>query len=153
MQTMGFGDSFRVFVWPRVRGVCALVLVIAVGIAASGCGKRVRVVPVSGRVTKAGQPLEGVAVNFAPASGGMDASYAAYGKTDKDGKYTLKLVDNGQPGALPGRNQVMLHESSGAAETDGAAPNVALKLPPKARDGTLSFEVPAGGTDAANFEF
>jgi hypothetical protein len=83
----------------------------------------------------------------------MDASYAAYGKTDKDGKYTLRLVDNDQAGALPGVNQVMLHESSGAAETDGAAPKIPLKLPPKARDGTLKFEVPASGTDAANFEF
>jgi len=119
----------------------------------AGCGKQVRVVPVSGRVTKGGQPLEGVAVNFSPSTGNMDASYAAYGKTDKDGKYTLRLVDNDQAGALPGVNQVMLHESSGAKETDGSAPVVALKLPPKARDGTLTFEVPAGGTDAANFEF
>jgi len=150
---MRFGGERCAFARPLVRGFFALSLVVAVSITASGCGKRVRVVPVSGRVTKAGQPLEGVAVNFAPASGGMDASYAAYGKTDKDGKFTLKLVDNDQSGALPGLNQVMLHESSGAAETDGAAPNVALKLPYKARDGTLTFEVPAGGTEAANFEF
>ena len=40
-----------------------------------------------------------------------------------------------------------------AAETDGAAPAMTLKLPPKARDGTLTFEVPTGGTSEANFEF
>ena len=67
------------------------------------------------------------------------------------------LVDvshaNGQWVITGKKNRVTLNESSGAAESDGAAVRVQFKLPPTARDGTLQFEVPASGTDAANFEF
>jgi hypothetical protein len=65
----------------------------------------------------------------------------------------LKLVDDNRPGATIGKNRVTLNERLAGGESDGAAPKMAFKLPPKARDGTLQFDVPAGGTDAANFEF
>jgi hypothetical protein len=119
----------------------------------AGCGKKANIVPVSGRVTVDGQPLGNVAVNFGPLTGGLDGAYASYGKTDGEGRYTLKLVDNGQSGAMVGKNRVTLNESTGGGESDGAAPRATFKLPPTARDGTLQFEVPPGGTDAANFEF
>jgi hypothetical protein len=118
----------------------------------AGCAERIPSVPVSGRVTLKGQPLADVAINFSPVTGG-DKAYAGYGKTDKDGRYTLRLVENGQPGATAGKNRVMLNESTGAAESDGGGPAVVLKLPPQARDGTISFEVPASGTSAADFAF
>jgi hypothetical protein len=120
---------------------------------AAGCGKKANIVPVSGRVTVDGQPLADVAINFGPLTGGLDGAYASYGKTDADGRYTLKLVDNGQGGAMVGKSRVTLNESTSGGESDGAAPRVQFKLPPTARDGTLQFEVPPGGTDAANFEF
>jgi hypothetical protein len=126
-------------------GLLALALV--------GCGKKSNIVPVSGRVTLDGQPLANVAVNFGPQTGGLDGAYAAYGKTDADGRFALKLVDDGQRGATVGTNRVTLNESSGAAESDGAAAKVQFKLPPTARDGTLQFVVPPGGTAEANFEF
>jgi hypothetical protein len=118
----------------------------------AGCTPSIKSVPVSGRVTLAGQPLADVALNFSPVTGG-DNAYAAYGKTDKDGRYTLRLVENGQPGATTGKNRVTLNESTGAPESDGGGPAIILKLPPKARDGTMTFEVPATGTDAADFSF
>lgn len=128
-------------------------LTIAVCVAAGGCGKRVKSVPVSGVVTFGGKPLADVAVNFSPQTGGQVDAYAAYGKTDKEGRFTLRLADNDQSGATAGKNRVTLHESTGAAESDGAAPMVQLKLPPKARDGTMTFEVPPEGTSEANFAF
>jgi hypothetical protein len=94
-----------------------------------------------------------VAINFGPITGGMDEAYAAYGKTDKEGRYMLKLVDDGRRGATVGNNRVTLNEGGTGGESDGAAPRVQFKLPPVARDGTLRFEVPPGGTNAANFDF
>ena len=130
-----------------------LLLATMAGVLWIGCGRKANVVPVSGRVLVDGQPLANVAVNFGPLTGGMDEAYASYGKTDEQERYTLKLVDGGQPGGMVGANRVTLNESSPGAESDGAAVRVQFKLPPTARDGTLRFEVPAGGTDAADFEF
>jgi hypothetical protein len=132
---------------------CTPAAVIAgVTIVVAGCGPSIKAVPVSGRVTLKGQPLADVAINFSPMTGG-DNAYAAYGKTDKDGRYKLKLVENGQAGATAGPNRVMLNESTGLAESDGGGPAVVLKLPPKARDGTMTIDVPATGTDTADFSF
>src|SRR5437764_7623236 len=118
-----------------------------------GCGRKANIAPVSGRVTLDGQPLANVAINFGPLTGGLDGAYASYGKTDADGRYTLKLVEGGRPGASVGKNRVTLNESGLGGESDGAAARIQFKLPPKARDGTLQFDVPPRGTDAANFEF
>jgi hypothetical protein len=128
-----------------------LLILIILGL--NGCSRIPNVVPVSGKVTVDGQPLANVAINFGPLTGGMDGAYAAYGKTDAQGRFTLKLVDNGQPGATVGKNRVTLNESSDAPVSDGAAAKVQFKLPPTARDGTLQFDVPTGGTDSANFDF
>lgn len=128
-------------------------LSVATSIATCGCGKGISSVPVSGRVTLVGKPLSDVAVNFSPVTGGESNAFASFGKTDSDGRFKLRLAENNQPGATAGQNRVTLHESSGAPESDGAAPMTPLKLPPKARDGTITFEVPPAGTDAANFEF
>jgi hypothetical protein len=121
-------------------------------VVAAGCTPSIKSVPVSGRVTLNGQPLADVAINASPLTGG-DKAFASYGKTDKDGRYSLRLVENGQPGATAGKNRVTLNESTGAPETDGGGPAVVFKLPPKARDGTMTMEVPATGTDAADFAF
>src|SRR6478752_6942901 len=118
-----------------------------------GCGRKSNVVPVSGRVTLDGQPLANVAINFGPLTGGLDGAYAEYGKTDSEGRYTLKLVDGRQDGATIGKNRVTLNESGEGPISDGAAVRIQFKLPPAARDGTLQFEVPPSGTVAANFEF
>lgn len=118
----------------------------------AGCTPSIKSVPVSGRVTLNGQPLADVALNFSPVTGN-DNAFAAYGKTDKDGRYTLRLVENNPPGATAGKNRVTLNESTGAPESDGGGPAITFKLPPTARDGTMSFEVPATGTESADFTF
>src|SRR5688572_13166163 len=138
---------------PVVSQLGVVLIPVAICLSVAGCGRISNVVPVSGKVTVDGQPLANVAINFGPLTGGMDGAYAAYGKTDADGRYTLKLVDNGQPGATIGKNRVTLNESFDAPVSDGAAAKVQFKLPPTARDGTMQFDVPPSGTDAANFEF
>jgi hypothetical protein len=136
------------FSWrPTIAAFAAALLM-----ACAGCGQKVKSVPVSGRVTLRGQPLADVALNFSPLTGNEQA-YAAYGKTDSDGRYTLRLVDNDQPGATAGQNRVTLNESTGVPENDGGGPAVTFKLPFKARDGTMTFDVPAEGTDKADFAF
>jgi hypothetical protein len=144
-MNLGYGRQSRLWMVCLLATFCA----IAVG----GCGRKSNVVPVSGRVTFDGQPLANVAINFGPQTGGLDGAYAAYGKTDANGHYTLKLVDGGQPGAMIGKNRVTLNEAGLGGESDGAASRIPFKLPPTARDGTIHFDVPPGGTAAANFEF
>ena len=137
---------------PRLRFglVCLAVCGSAV---CMGCRPKANIAPVSGRVTLDGQPMANVAINFGPLTGSLDGAYASYGKTGADGRYTLKLVDGGRPGASIGKNRVTLNESGLGGESDGAAGRIQFKLPPKARDGTMQFDVPPGGSDAANFEF
>ena len=67
-------SAHRLLAW----SVAALLLTV-------GCSPSIKSVPVSGRVTLNGQPLADVALNFSPVTGG-DNAFAAYGKTDKDGK-------------------------------------------------------------------
>lgn len=137
---------------PRSWHARCAALLAATLVMAAGCAQSIKSVPVSGRVMLNGQPLAEVAINFSPVTGG-DSAYAAYGKTEKDGRYTLRLIENGQAGATADKNRVTLNENTGAAESDGGGPPVVFKLPSKARDGTLTIEVPASGTDSADFAF
>lgn len=120
-----------------------------------GCGRsQNRPVPVSGRVTIRGQPVADVLVHFVSATG----KHVGTGRTAADGTFK---VDNG---ALPGDNKVYLAPvvelPPGVDETAAAAGVVASRqiktaIPPQYLDPmkpALSFNVPAGGTDQANFE-
>jgi hypothetical protein len=136
----------------RLRLTLFLVLCLA-----AGCGGR-NVVPVSGRVTLDDKPLAGVHVGFQPMAteGNKNPGGGSYAITDADGRYTLKLVEGGEPGAFVGKHRVEI--TVRGAEVD---PNTDLRpkggaakvvIPPKFnRDTTLTFDVPAGGTDKADF--
>src|SRR5262245_17864253 len=80
---------------------CGLVLAL-------GCGSQ-RVVPVSGTVTMDGQPLAGAEISFAPIAkeGAIEAGPGSAGKTDKEGKFTLKTI-KGESGAIPGKHRVAI---------------------------------------------
>ena len=71
-------------------------------------------IPVTGKVTKGGQPVSGAAVTFAP--GATDGKPAA-GTTDASGVYKLTTFVNGD-GALPGSYKVTITKFPGA-ETPG----------------------------------
>lgn len=134
----------------------ALVAILA--LAAAGCGKGSgpKVVPVSGTVTIDGKPAPNIAVVFQPvASGKEEAGMGSTGVTDAQGRFTLTLTGTDKrPGAVVGRHRVTF---SGAAtqraETDDTVrPGVPDPVPARYREKPLEFEVPAGGTDKADFK-
>lgn len=133
----------------RLQIGCALVLASLVG-----CGtKGPEVVPVSGRVTLDGAPLVGATLSFQPITDRTSTTpgVGSYGKTDSDGKYTLRLIDPDKPGALVGKHTVTI---TTAVAADPASDEINLKqpeiLPPSER--TREVEVPPGGTDKLDLE-
>jgi hypothetical protein len=71
---------------------------------------------VQGKVTVAGQPMAGVAVNFAPESG-----RPASGITDSSGNFTLATFSKGD-GAIPGKHKVSFSYSNVQLGPDGKPP-------------------------------
>ena len=138
---------------------------LVVPLLAAGCsGDGFKLVPVSGRVTKNGQPLPNVRVVFQPTDGENPGPGSA-GTTDADGRYTL-VVSSQQytgNGAVVGRHRVSIGTilpGEGAKPTDPSVgtpdgePLAGKELiPPKYnQDSTLTFDVPPGGTDKADFD-
>ncbi len=142
-------------------------LVCAGLLAAAGCGSGPVYAPVSGTVTLDGQPLAGVMVLFQPAAaaGSSDAGgVGSTARTDAQGKYTLAAsTPDPRPGALVGRHTVRIATpppagaATGDPDSDAAnAPKGAKAfrdpVPPRYNTATeLSFDVPAKGTDKADF--
>jgi hypothetical protein len=95
-------------------------------------------------------------VNFQPISpGGANPGPGSAGVTDSDGRFTLKTVERrSHSGAVVGKHTVRLqYRAEGDESTEGVYETPDRQpLPAKAGDGTLTFEVPAAGTDQANFE-
>jgi hypothetical protein len=125
--------------------------------ASTGCSTS-KVAPVSGRVTLDGKPLAGVHVSFQPIArtGETNPGGGSYAITDSDGQFTLLLVEGEQPGAFIGRHRV---EITARGEAPPANVDFARRPPPKvfvpekySRNSELTFEVPSGGTTAANFD-
>jgi hypothetical protein len=114
------------------------------------CGCSREVVPVSGRITRDGKPLADAVVTFQPLANqktGRPVATGSVGRTDAQGRFTLRLIDPNRSGALVGDHVVTI----GMGEsTDGA--NSVEELPPMWRDGSKRFKVPERGTSEANFE-
>ncbi len=70
----------------------------------SGCGGSEKVVPVSGTVTRNGQPVPGLVVSFVPEA--ATETGVSIGETDDNGKYTLTVVKTGKSGAVVGTHKV-----------------------------------------------
>lgn len=126
-----------------ILGLCA-----AAALGAVGCGSGPA--PVSGVVTLDGQPVEGVSVSFTPAAGDGDGIGGSYGKTDAQGKYALKTVIGDRAGAAPGKHKVVISLSKPDPKNpEGAEKNL---IPAKYNTKSdLTFDVPASGTDKADF--
>jgi hypothetical protein len=121
----------------------------------AGCGSQDAVVPVSGTVTFQGAPLAKAWVKFNPIAegqGSVEAGVASYARTDEQGKFELKTIFTPeQTGAVPGRHRVRIQSVEGGGDSDaGGAINDPIPL--RYRDGSEVFEVPAAGTDQANFD-
>lgn len=144
----------------RWRGWVMLAVTSAV---LAGCGetKPYGVVPVSGRVTLDGKPLADARVTFFPQRASetntSESAPEAMGTTDADGRYQLKSVFDDE-GAAPGRSRVVI--STLKQEYDPANPEALPKtiapetIPKKyfSGAGQLEIDVPADGTDSANFD-
>ena len=145
---------FRSMMWMSVLAV----------LACAGCSEStgVKTVRVSGVVQLDGKPLVDTEVHF------IGPKHAGFGKTDSAGKF--KLVT----GAEPGENKVFFRKSTDdkfanpdegldagqadaatAAQSGAKAAKVEKGIPEEYSGSAttkLSFTVPEGGSDSANFE-
>jgi hypothetical protein len=127
-------------------------LALALSLAA-GCGGA-GVAPVSGRVTLNGQPLANVHVSFQPVAAGTDLNPGggSYAITDADGRFTLRTVEGDRPGAVVGKHRVEITPRNTDDDADRRGKGAAAGVPAKYnRNSQLTFDVPRGGTDQANF--
>lgn len=134
---------------------------VCMGLALSGCTEKAtayKTAPVSGVVTVDGKPLVAARVTFLPVTEARQSQSGpeAYGETDAEGRYALKTVF-GDSGGSVGPNRVMI--STRKTELDPNDPDKSKQVAPERVPGKyftdqapLTFDVPAGGTSAANFE-
>lgn len=120
----------------------------------TGCGAGAKVEPVSGTVTLNGKPLPNAVVRFMPKpqEDPQAVKMLAMGETDDQGRYTLQVFD-GPAGAVVGVNRVTISTAKSIDDGTEEGARTPEKVPPKYNSQTtLEFEVPAGGTDSANFD-
>ena len=88
----------------RILRTVILMLCLAVMF---GCGSGVKLAPVEGQITLDGKPVKDAVVTFTPVvpPRGMEAA-ASSGRTDEQGRYTLKLLSGDRPGAVVGQHNV-----------------------------------------------
>ncbi len=142
-------DSFVLAAWIT----CAALL---------GCHSDV--VPVSGRVTLNGKPLANAVVTFQPLGNTQaprPAGTGSTGVTDEQGRFSLRMVQPNQRGAVVGDHTVTIFAVSDSPSADSPrtdSPAVdsskarANPIPSVWRDGSRQFKVPPGGTTNANFD-
>ena len=132
----------------RLGLLCLTVLFFA-----AGCGGGGGFAPVSGRVTLDKKPLANAVVFFQPDK--ENPGPASEGKTDASGNYTLRVTTKNVDGAVVGKHKVQISVSEGdPGATAGANPKPRKeRLPAQYNSSTkLKFDVPSGGTSAANFD-
>jgi hypothetical protein len=137
----------------RLPVLCALAA-CAAGCAA-GCGGSYPTAPVSGKVTLDGKPLPQAAVTFQPvAEGGHRPGPGSGGFTDAEGRYTLKIIGQETRGAVVGKHRVLISMVPPETDPTNDKQKRYKQLPAKysGKDTKLDFQVPAAGTDAADFE-
>lgn len=138
------GTDVRVNRWWAYGLAVALLAVV-------GCGGGTAAV--SGVVTMDGKPLEGAVVTFSPIGGDPEGGVGgSSGRTDAEGRYSLKTVLSERSGASVGKHRVMISQFKGGDPKNpegGGKEAVPLRYN---HNTELTFDVPAGGTAQANFE-
>jgi hypothetical protein len=136
----------------RLLGLAPLLLL--------GCASEpYQVTPVSGKVTLDGKPLSKASVTFVPMASAENQAPGptAQAITDADGRFQLS-IDANTPGAVVGKSRIYittLLSDPAMDDRDAGGPirNVRDKVPERYNQKTdLVFEVPADGTDQANFD-
>jgi hypothetical protein len=138
---------------------------VLLGLSASGCGSAGGgLVPVEGIVTLDGKPLADIQVMFDQPELGPKENIGYTGRTNTEGRFTLRPTGKDETGAPPGKYRVSLttyvdptavaKPQSGVQQTTifypEAPPPPPERVPRAYRQ--QSFEVPADGTDQANFD-
>jgi hypothetical protein len=125
-----------------------LALLLLLPLLLSGCGKSAKVVPVSGQVTLDKKPLANADVTFSPADadaknpGALDSS----GRTDEQGRFSLKMIQDKREGAVVGSHKVRISLIERGT-------TIVNRVPKEYNtESKLTFTVPAEGTTDANFE-
>jgi hypothetical protein len=93
-----------------------IVLVLATALLASGCDSEAKVVPVYGVVSLDGEPVNGVAVTFYPAAGGI----SSVAVSDISGRFSLRTQDD-RIGAVVGMHKVAVTHPQDQATTPADA--------------------------------
>lgn len=135
--------------WAAIVAACSLTI---------GCGRQgYKIAPVSGRLTSQGEPVSEMHVTFQPKLADIDNPYTgpgSFGRTDSEGRFSLTLGDGtGRRGAAVGKHTVRIIVPDDAASKYTQEGRILSPLPEASADGSLEFEVPPKGTDAANFDF
>jgi hypothetical protein len=132
---------------------------VLLAVLAVGCsGQPYRLAPVSGKVTLNGKPLARAYVHFAPIGiRNHNPGPTSQGLTDGEGRFTLTVDQEGRPaGAVVGTSKVYI--TTAGADAKDNQPDAGVKTSKERvparynQDTTLTYDVPAGGTDAANFD-
>jgi hypothetical protein len=134
------------------------VVAVPLLLAAAGCGSEpYKVAPVSGTVTLDGKPLANAWVTFMPVGSkeNPNPGPTSAGKTDASGRYTL-AIEPGRPGAVVGAHKVSINTQGGDAkgdDRDAGGPRAPREKLPDVYNTrtTLTCDVPAAGTEAADF--
>lgn len=122
----------------------------------TGCGSGgTPIVPVSGVITLDGKPLANAHVGFEPQAkpGATVAGPGAYGTTNDDGRYELTAL-NKEIGAVVGMNRVTIQTfKAEKGPNDEMIVTRKELLPDRYHSPSeLTFNVPKGGTENANFD-
>ncbi len=113
--------------------------------------------PVSGRVTLDGHPVPHTQVIFSPKSSAQNANPGPGSSAlcDENGHFELSTV-RGAPGAVVGTHSVRISSTGpprSMASDTSTGPPVKDAFPARYNESSeLTFEVPADGTAAADFE-
>ncbi|QDU22758.1 carboxypeptidase regulatory-like domain-containing protein [Urbifossiella limnaea] len=149
----------------------AVPLALAALLAAAGCGgDGPKLAPVSGFVKVDDQPYPNAVVSFQPVGTKENPSpgRGSSAVTDSNGHYTL-YVDTGERGAVVGKHKVRIqtkrddpaafYDPTVGSDDRGAAPvpKKGGKVDPIPAEwysdkGGKDYDVPAGGTEQANFD-
>jgi hypothetical protein len=139
----------------------AMAVVVLSSLLSAGCGKRgPAMAPVEGRVTLDGLPLADATVYFQPMQS-PDSSVttgelgpASFGKTDADGRYSLRTVDGDVQGAMVTAHVVTITDApQGKVDpTSDEGVQSTSKIPTRYWvDSELRFTVKAEGDKNADF--
>jgi hypothetical protein len=139
------------------RATYSTSILIVIGVLTiTGCeSKPYTLAPVAGIVTLDGEPVPGAVVNFQPQAGeSRSPGPGSTGRCDAEGHFELKTIRD-ELGAVKGVHTVRIYSyspESPVASDGGSGPRKEI-IPDRYNYASeLTYEVPADGTDSADFE-